>query len=98
LSTAHRVDDGAQLVRITHPFHPLFGEEFVFVDLRYNWGEERVYYIDHDGALAIIPARWTSVTASDPFVLASAGRSYFRIHDLLALSRLLKGLEGQRDE
>ena len=92
------MSDGAQVVRITHPFHPLFGEEFEFVDLRHNWGEERVYYFDHDGAMAIIPARWTSMSAPDPFVMASAGRAYFRVPDLLALVRLLERLEGQGDE
>ena len=68
------------------------------MDIRQNWGEERVYYYDRNGSIAIIPARWTSVIEPDPFVIASEGRSHFRLNDLLELSRLLKGLEGGGDE
>ncbi|WP_208461047.1 DUF5372 family protein, partial [Paraburkholderia mimosarum] len=33
-----------QLVRVTHPFHPLRGQEFVLLERRCAWGEERVYF------------------------------------------------------
>lgn len=68
------------------------------MDIRLNWGEERVYYFDHGGSIAIIPARWTSIIEPDPFAIASGGRSHFRLNDLLELSRLLAGLEGDSDE
>jgi len=35
---------------------------------------------------------WTSLQASDPFVEVSAGRSPFRVLDLLALSDLVASL------
>jgi hypothetical protein len=97
-SIAHRANGERQLVRITHPFHPLFGEEFEFVYTRLNWGEERVNYFDRNGSIASIPARWTSVIEPDPFVVASGGRSYFCLNDLLELSRLVRKLEGEGDE
>ncbi|MGZ6946290.1 MAG: DUF5372 family protein, partial [Acidimicrobiia bacterium] len=26
-------------MRVTHPFHPLYGRDFEFVAHRHNWGE-----------------------------------------------------------
>jgi len=49
---------------VTHPFHPLFGREFVLVDLRLNWGENRVCLHDEDGALA----RARLLIAAEPYV------------------------------
>ena len=63
-----------------------------------NWGKERVYYFNREGSVSIIPARWTSIIEPDPFVIASGGRSRFRLNDLLELSRLLAGLDGDVDE
>jgi hypothetical protein len=48
-------------VRITHPFHPRFGQEIDFVFHRHNWGENRVYFREESGHLASLPARWTNV-------------------------------------
>jgi hypothetical protein len=39
-----------------------------------------------------LPARWTDVLEPDPFVVVSAGRSCFRLADLLALRRLIDEL------
>jgi len=77
---------------VTYPFHPLFGREFRLVTYRLNWGEERVYFDDDEGRLCSVPAGWTSLSPPDPFVVVSAGRSPFRVADLLELSRLLEGL------
>jgi len=85
-------------VCITHPFHPRFGEEFELLTVRHNWGEYRVYCEDRDGAVISFPVPWTNAAAPDPVVLASRGRSFFRVEDLLELARLLKGLAaGKRD-
>ena len=59
------------------------------VTCRHNWGEDRVYYHDVAGVLRSLPATWTSVAPTDPFVALAAGRSAFRVTDLLALARLL---------
>ncbi len=57
---------------------------------RLNWGEERVYFHDDAGRLVAIPARWTSVFPTDPFVLVSAERSPFRFSQLRELARLIQ--------
>jgi hypothetical protein len=62
------------------------------VTYRHNWGEHRVYFHDEEGRLVSIPAAWTDVMPPDPFVLVSAGRSAFRVADLLALARFLARL------
>jgi Family of unknown function (DUF5372) len=60
---------------------------------RQNWGEERVWFHDAEGQLISLPAVWTSVVVEDAFVAVSAGRSMFRVVELLELARLLEGLE-----
>jgi hypothetical protein len=78
---------------VTHPFHPWCGREFPLVTYRYNWGEQRVYFRDDQGRLISLPATWTSVWPSDPVVDVSAGRSAFRVEDLLELAKLVEWLE-----
>jgi hypothetical protein len=77
---------------VTHPFHPLAGREFDLVVRKYNWAEDRVFFFDDYGQLRSIPAGFTDVDPPDPFVAVSAGRSAFRVEDLLALAGLLDGL------
>jgi hypothetical protein len=48
-----------------------------------------VYFYDDRNRLLSMPALWTSVGAIDPFVQVSAGRSPFRVADLLELSRMI---------
>jgi hypothetical protein len=43
-------------------------------------GDQRMYSL---------PAGWTDVGDPDPFVVLSAGRSLFRVEDLLALGALI---------
>jgi hypothetical protein len=80
--------------RVTHPFHPLFGREFALAHYRQCWGEDRVFYLDKGEELRSIPARWTSAVTDDPFVVISAGRSLYRVADLLELAKQIRG--GQR--
>ncbi|MGH9187333.1 MAG: DUF5372 family protein [Acidimicrobiales bacterium] len=91
----HDVAD-RQRVRVTHPFHPLAGQEFEFVKRRKNWRADRVYIYDAADELVSLPAEWTDVVAPDPFVVVSAGRSPFRITDLLELSELVFELGSRR--
>jgi len=81
---------------VTHPFHPLAGRSFDLVVRKRNWGEDRVSFFGDDGALTSIPAGWTDVDPPDPFVAISAGRSAFRVEDLVALASLLEGLRPAR--
>lgn len=81
---------------MTHPFHPLAGQEFEFVKRRRNWRADRVYVYDAADDLVSLPAEWTDVVAPDPFVVVSAGRSPFRVADLVELSELVAELAGHR--
>ena len=51
-------------------------------------GEDRVWFQREDGSSGSIPRQWTSLGDEDPFVVLSAGRSLFRVADLLALADL----------
>ena len=79
--------------QVTHPFHPLFGREFTLVHYRLCWGEDRVFYLGEGEELRSIPARWTSAVADDPFVVISAGRSMYRVADLLELAKQIRGVQ-----
>jgi hypothetical protein len=81
--------EAASRFRITHPFHPLRGAEYELVTRRLNWGEDRVFYYDSSGKLKSLLANLTDVNPTDAFELISAGRSAFRVDDLLELRRLL---------
>jgi hypothetical protein len=80
------------MVRVTHPFHPLAGREFLFIALRQTWGEDRVFFYGENGTVCSLPAGWTDALPADVFVTVAAGRSAFRVADLVALSELLTGL------
>ena len=80
--------------RVTHPFHPLYKREF---EIEGRWSYERrqyfVFYGDN-GHKSMIPLSWTdAIEEQDVFVIISAGRSYFRVKDLLRLSELTKYLQ-----
>jgi hypothetical protein len=92
-SNALEAADAVQRFRITHPYHPLYGQTLELVGHGREWGEERVYYRDQSGRMRFLPARWTSLAALDPFVLAAAGRAYFRLEDLLQLRDRRKELQ-----
>jgi hypothetical protein len=77
---------------VTHPFHPLHSREWDVVTYRRNWGEDRVYFHDDDGRLRSLPATWTSVNPIDPVVALGAGRSPFRLSDLLELVGVIDAL------
>jgi hypothetical protein len=89
---------------VTHPFHPLCGQDFEFVAYRQNWGEDRVHLHDENGQLFSLPAAWTDAVAADPFVVIAAGRAPFTTAGLLALAARSGGVQvrlaavvGQRD-
>jgi len=74
---------------VTHPFHPLSGREFAFVEARRNWGEDRVVLHDQDGVVFSLPAAWTDAAAVDPFVVIAAGRCPFTLAGLVGLAELI---------
>src|SRR6266849_6844726 len=84
--------DRYRRVRVTHPFHPLYGREFEFVAHRHNWGEDRVHLRDENGVLFSLPAGWTDAAAADPFVVIADGRCPFTTGGLLAVADLVDRL------
>jgi len=82
---------------VTHPFHPLCGQDFEFVAYRQNWGEDRVHLHDENGQLFSLPAGWTDATVADPFVVIAAGRCPFTTDGLLAVAGLVDRFRAGRD-
>ena len=63
-----------------------------------NWAEDRVSFFIGD-RLCSIPAGWTNADPEDPFVVIAAGRSAFRVDDLISLVSLIEGIRASsRDE
>jgi len=84
------VGSAAVRFRITHPFHPLRGTEYELVTRKLTWGEDRVFYYDPDGKLKSLLSNVTDAVSADAFERISAGRSAFRVDDLLELRRLFE--------
>jgi Family of unknown function (DUF5372) len=80
-----------RVLRVTHPFHPSSGREFVFVAVRQSWAEDRVFFLDRDGRQYSLPVGWTDAAGPDVFVTVATGRCPFRMVDLLALARMIEG-------
>ena len=51
-----------------------------------------MFFFADDGQLTSLPSAWTDVDPPDPFDAVAAGRSPFRVADLLALAGLLTGI------
>jgi hypothetical protein len=79
-------------VRVTHPFHPLSGQEFPCVGKRYNaYGMRLLLQIDERSVYSILP-QWTNLVAPDPQIVMGEGRAPFRVVDLVELARLVEDL------
>lgn len=79
-------------MRVTHPFHPLFGQELQVVHPHRRGHPDRVFFHDDRGQLRSLPRRWTSAEPDDPFVILAAGRSPLRVAELRELAALVRGL------
>ena len=79
---------------MTHPFHPLYGREFELIEITSTTGMGLVQYTADGGTLCTIRQAFTSAAAVDPFARVAAGRSAFRVSDLLELAALLDSLDG----
>jgi hypothetical protein len=55
-----------------------------------------VFFFDPDGVQRSLPRGWTDAADVDPFVVLAAGRSPFRVEDLVGLAGLIDGLRGKR--
>lgn len=59
-------------------------------------GEPRGLFEVESGRCSSIPLAWTDLASPDAFVAISAGRSLFRVSDLLELTALLNDVERWR--
>ena len=53
-----------------------------------------MFSYDEEGREFRVPDHWTDVISPDPFVVISAGRSLFRVGDLMKLAQLVGDLRG----
>lgn len=60
--------------------------------MQQTWRVDRVFVFGDDGTLKSLPTSWTDVGEPDVFVVIAAGRSPFRVADLLALAEIVDGL------
>lgn len=65
---------------------------------RQNWGEDRVWFHDNNGRLQSVPTSWTDAVAVDGFVVVAAGRSLFRVVDLLELAQRIQACSRDKQE
>lgn len=90
--TPQQVED-ARTFRVTHPFHPLYGETLDLITVRHNWGVvTQVYFHDVDGRLRGVPIAWTSLFPEDPVVTFGGGRVSLRLTNLQELARFVDQL------
>jgi hypothetical protein len=79
-------------VRVTHPFHPLSGRQFVCVAKRYNrYGTRLVLRVD-DETVCSVPPQWTDAVGPDPEIALGERRAIARVADLLVLAELVERL------
>jgi hypothetical protein len=81
-------------VRVTHPFHPLGGREFICVGKRYNRYGTRILLQVSDDVVRSVPREWTDLVAPDPEIVMGRARAIFRVGDLLELAGLVARLTG----
>jgi hypothetical protein len=83
---------GTRLVRVTHPFHPLSGQQLVCLGERYNRYGMTLLLVTEDGSVCSVPPQWTDLVAPDPEIVMGERRALFRVVDLLELTRLVERL------
>src|SRR5208282_1178762 len=86
----------AQLVRITHPFHPFAGHLLPCIGERYNRSGKRLLLRAGDGTICSIPPQWTDLASPEPEVVIGRGRALFRFADLMDLASLVTRLCSER--
>jgi len=85
-------DGSPDEVVVTHPYHPLRGRSFPFYSRLTTGGVRLVRCVQEDETLLTLPVAWTSYRAEDDFERASAGRSPWRVDDLLELRAVVDAL------
>ena len=95
-STASHQSLDNKTFRIIHPFHPYRNIEFEIDHIKRIAYESRVFFFNTKGRKSSVPLNWTDIGPKDPFVVVSAGRSLYRVEDLLGLVRLIEEISGAK--
>jgi hypothetical protein len=95
-STASQQDFNNKTFRIIHPFHPYRNTEFEIYHVKRIAYESRVFFFNTKGRKSSVPLYWTDIGPQDPFVAVSAGRSLFRVADLLGLVLLIEEISNTK--
>jgi len=95
-STASHQSLDNKTFRIIHPFHPYRNIEFEIDHVKRIAYESRVFFFNTKGRKSSVPLNWTDIGPKDPFVFVSAGRSLYRVEDLLGLVRLIEEISGPK--
>ena len=85
--------DGPQTFLVTHPFHPLHGQQIELLGVRHNSNDSYLFFLGADGNSRSIPASYTNVQSPDPLTTFAGGRAFFRATDLVEMARLIQELE-----
>ncbi|WP_371412301.1 DUF5372 family protein [Ensifer sp. NM-2] len=87
---------GQQLVRVMHPFHPLYGQQLPCVGERANSQGKRLLLQTEDATVWSVPPQWTDLVSPDPEVVMGNGRPLLRVADLMELAALVERLSRAR--
>jgi hypothetical protein len=99
LSTTPDNTNGEPFFTITHPFHPLCGQNFPLLSQSRAWGEERVFFTDPQShQIRSLPLAWTSLALPDPFLVVADGKTLLRFEDIQHLNQMLKTLPAHQKE
>lgn len=79
-------------MRVTHPFHPLNGKQFVCVGERYNVHGKRLLLQVDEVRICSVPPQWTDLAVPDPEIVIGNGCALFRVADLLELAQFVEQL------
>lgn len=83
-------NDRIHKFRVTHPFHPLYGQEFEIIENKRIQARDRVFFIQKDGSKSSLPLTWCDLRPPDPYLDINGKHSPFRVEDLLKLSDLIE--------
>jgi hypothetical protein len=83
-------------VRVTHPFHPLSGQQLPCIGERSNrYGKTFLLQTD-EGVIYAVRPQWTDQVVPDPEVVLGGHRALVRVVDLLELAGFIDQLCGRR--
>jgi hypothetical protein len=60
------------------------------------YGDDLNFFRDRLGYVTAVPTRWTTIEIEDPFLIVSAGRSHFRVQDLIDLASLISEIQSSQ--